>query len=221
LTFVTDLDDLIRHRHGDVKKLREIRNTVRHDNFITTEDKNYVESLITMHLKNQPLDKSLSRKQSNTKIKLQSKTTTSSSDSKSNLTFNFTSNKKLGILGGVAAAIAIIVIVGFTAINTPIDSTVSSTASNPLLVNIDQTTYQRADIISISGDVNSYTKSVELSIENTNGVKIWKETINPKNDGQFSTLIIAGGGGWENNGVYTLKAVQDDLASEIEFKITA
>jgi len=219
LTFITDLDDLIRHRHGDVKKLREIRDTVRHDNFITTEDKNYVESLITMHLKNQPLDKSLSRKQPDTKIKLQPKPTLSSPDLKNNFTFNFSSNKKLGILGGVAAAIAIIVIVGFTAINTPIDSTVSSTTSNPLLVNIDQTTYQRADIISISGDTNSYTKSVELSIENTNGVKIWKEIINPKNDGQFSTLIIAGGGGWENNGVYTLKAVQDDLSSKIEFKI--
>jgi len=221
LTFITDLDDLIRHHHGDVKKLREIRDTVRHDNFITTEDKNYVESLITMHLKNQPLDKSLSRKQPDTKIKLQPKPTLSSPDLKNNFTFSFSSNKKLGILGGVAAAIAIIVIVGFTAINTPIDSTVSSTASNPLLVDIDQTTYQRADIISISGDTNSYTKSVELSIENTNGVKIWKETINPKNDGQFSTLIIAGGGGWENNGVYTLKAVQNDLASEIEFRIVA
>jgi len=221
LTFITDLDDLIRHHHGDVKKLREIRDTIRHDNFITTEDKNYVESLITMHLKNQPLDKSLSRKQPDIKIKLQPKPTLSSPDLKNNSAFSFSSNKKLGILGGVAAAIAIIVIVGFTAINTPIDSTVSSTASNPLLVNIDQTTYQRADIISISGDTNSYTKSVELSIENTNGVKIWKETINPKNDGQFSTLIIAGGGGWENNGVYTLKAVQDDSASEIEFKITA
>jgi len=221
LTFITDLDDLIRHHHGDVKKLREIRDTIRHDNFITAEDKNYVESLITMHLKNQPLDKSLSRKQPDTKIKLQSKPTLSSPDLKNNFTFNFSSNKKLGILGGVAAAIAIIVIVGFTAINTPIDSTLSSTASNPLLVNIDQTTYQRADIISISGDTNSYTKSVELSIENTNGVKIWKEIINPKNDGQFSTLIIAGGGGWENNGVYTLKAVQNDLASEIEFRIVA
>ena len=221
MTFITDLDDLIRHRHGDVKKLREIRDTVRHDNFITTEDKNYVESLITMHLKNQPLDKSLSRKQPDTKIKLQPKPTLSSPDLKNSFAFNFSSNKKLGILGGVAAAIAIIVIVGFTAINTPIDSTVSSTIDSTLLVNIDQTTYQRADIISISGDTNSYTKSVELSIENTNGVKIWKEIINPKNDGQFSTLIIAGGGGWENNGVYTLKAVQDDLASEIEFKIIA
>jgi len=221
LTFITDLDDLIRHHHGDVKKLREVRDTIRHDNFITTEDKNYVESLITMHLKNQPLDKSLSRKQSDTKIKLQPKPTLSSPDLKNNFTVSFSSNKKLGILGGVAAAIAIIAIVAFTGINTPIDSTLSSTAANPLLVNIDQTTYQRADIISISGDTNSYTKSVELSIENTNGVKIWKEIINPKNDGQFSTLIIAGGGGWENNGVYTLKAVQNDLASEIEFRIVA
>ena len=223
MTFITDLDDLIRHRHGDVKKLREIRDTVRHDNFITTEDKNYVESLITMHLKNQPLDKSVSRKQPDTKIKLRTKPTASSSDSPSNFTFNFSSSKNIGILGGggAAAVIAIIVLVGFPAINTPLDSITSSTTSNPLLVNIDQTTYQRADIISISGDTNSYTKSVELSIENTNGVKIWKETINPKNDGQFSTLIIAGGGGWENNGVYTLKAVQSDLASEIEFRIVA
>jgi len=223
LTFITDLDDLIRHHHGDIKKLREIRDTVRHDNFITTEDKNYVESLITMHLKNQPLDKSLSRKQPDTKIKLRSQPTANSSDSPSNFTFNFSSSKNIGILGGggAAAVIAIIVLVGFPAINTPFDSVTSSTANNPLLVNIDQTTYQRADIISISGDTNSYTKSVELSIENTNGVKIWKETINPKNDGQFSTLIIAGGGGWENNGVYTLKAVQNDLASEIEFRIVA
>jgi hypothetical protein len=223
LTFITDLDDLIRHHHGDIKKLREIRDTIRHDNFVTTEDKNYVESLITIHLKNQPLDKSLPRKQPDTKIKLRSKPTASSSDSPSNFTFNFSSSKNIGILGGggAAAVIAIIVLVGFPAINTPFDSVTSSTANNPLLVNIDQTTYQRADIISISGDTNSYTESVELSIENTNGVKIWKEIINPKNDGQFSTLIIAGGGGWENNGVYTLKAVQDDLASEIEFKILA
>ena len=223
MTFLTDLDDLIRYRHGDVKKLREIRDTVRHDNFITTDNKNYVESLITMYLKNQPFDKSLSSQRPVTKIKLQSKPTTSSSDSKSNVAVSFSPNKKIGVLAGVVAAIAIIVIVGFSATNQTdiIDSTLSS-ISEPLLVNVDQTTYQRADIISISGNSKSAsTQSVELSIENTNGVKIWKEIINPKNDGQFSTLIIAGGGGWENNGVYTLKAVQDDLASEIEFRIVA
>jgi len=220
LTFITDLDDLIRHHHGDVKKLREIRDTVRHDNFITTDNKNYVESLITMYLKNQPFDKSLSSQRPVTKIKLQSKPTTSSSDSKSNVAVSFSPNKKLGVLAGVVAAIAIIVIVGFSATNQTdiIDSTLSS-ISEPLLVNVDQTTYQRADIISISGNSKSAsTQSVELSIENTNGVKIWNENINLKNDGKFSTLVIAGGGGWENDGTYTLKAEQGDLANKIEFK---
>ena len=221
MTFITDLNDLIKHHYGDVKKLREIRDTIRHDNFITTNDKKYVESLVDLHLKNQSSDQQSSDQRVNSKIQLQPKPTTDSSYSKNDSVFNFSSNKKIGVFGGIAAAIAIIVIVGFTAINTPTDPTVNSAGDFGLLVNIDQTTYQRADIISISGDTNSYTKSVELSIENTNGVKIWKEIINPKNDGQFSTLIIAGGGGWENNGVYTLKAVQDDSASEIEFKITA
>jgi len=220
LTFLTDLDDLIRYHHGDVKKLRDIRDTVRHDNFITTDNKNYVESLITMYLKNQPFDKSLSSQRPVTKIKLQSKPTTSSSDSKSNVAVSFSPNKKLGVLAGVVAAIAIIVIVGFSATNQTdiIDSTLSS-ISEPLLVNVDQTTYQRADIISISGNSKSAsTQSVELSIENTNGVKIWNENINLKNDGKFSTLVIAGGGGWENDGTYTLKAEQGDLANKIEFK---
>ncbi|NWK01890.1 hypothetical protein HX804_01070 [Marine Group I thaumarchaeote] len=220
MTFLTDLDDLIRYRHGDVKKLREIRDTVRHDNFITTDNKNYVESLITMYLKNQPFDKSLSSQRPVTKIKLQSKPTTSSSDSKSNVAVSFSPNKKLGVLAGVVAAIAIIVIVGFSATNQTdiIDSTLSS-ISEPLLVNVDQTTYQRADIISISGNSKSAsTHLVELSIENTNGVKIWNENINLKNDGEFSTLVIAGGGGWENDGTYTLKAEQGDLVNKIEFK---
>ena len=219
MTFLTDLDDLIRYRHGDVKKLREIRDSIRHDNFITTDNKNYVESLITMYLKNQPFDKSLSSQRPVTKIKLQSKPTTSSSDSKSNVAVSFSPNKKLGVLAGVVAAIAIIVIVGFSATNQTdiIDSTVSS-ISEPLLVNVDQTTYQRADIISISGNSKSAsTQLVELSIENTNGVKIWNENINLKNDGKFSTLVIAGGGGWENDGTYTLKAEQGDLANKIEF----
>ena len=49
-------------------------------------------------------------------------------------------------------------------------------------------------------------------------LKIWNDNINPKKDGQFSTLIIAGGGGWESDGIYTLKAEQGDLENETEFK---
>ena len=218
MTFLTDLDDLIRHHHGDVKKLREIRDTIRHDNFITSEDKNYVETLIDEHLKNQPLEKQSSRKQPNARIKLQTKSKASDSDLQSKLTFNFSSNKRTGIFVGAAAAVAIIVIVGFTTTNQ--DITMSS-SNNPLLITLDQTQYKRADIISISGDSVSDRESIMLSIENVNGVKIWKENIQPKNGGGFSTLIIAGGGGWENDGAYTLKAVQNNLVEEIKFQIVA
>jgi len=220
LTFITDLDDLIRYRHGDVKKLREIRDTVRHDNFITTDDKNYVESLITTHLKNQPLGKISSPKQSGTKIKLQAKPTITS-NSKSDSASNFSSNKKIGMFGGVAAAIAIIVIAGFAVTNqtNTMDFT-PNTTTDPISVNVDQSTYQNADIISISGVSLSNAESVELSIENTNGIKIWNEIINPIH-GEFSTLVIAGGGGWENGGVYTLKVIQNDSANKIEFKFVA
>jgi len=220
LTFITDLDDLIRYRHGDVKKLREIRDTVRHDNFITTDDKNYVESLITTHLKNQPLDKPSSTKQSSVKIKSQAKPTTSSS-SKSDSASIFSSNKKIGIFGGVAAAIVIIVIAGFAVTNQTdtVDFT-PSTTTEPISVNVDQSTYQKADIISISGVSSSNAEPVELSIENTNGMKIWNEIINPMH-GEFSTLVIAGGGGWENEGTYTLKVEQSDSSNKIEFKFVA
>ena len=223
MTFLTDLDNLIKHQHGDVKKLRDIRDTIRHDNFITTDDKNYVQSLIEEYLIGQPLEQPSSRRKSNPKIKLEQRTKTKYSSSESNLSFNFSSNKKFGILGGAAAAIAIITILGFTSINqdVTVNSIISSTPNNPLLMNLDQNKYQRADIISISGDTKSSNDIITLSIENTNGIKIWKEDINPKNNGNFSTLVIAGGGGWENNGAYILKAVQNDLIKEIKFQIVS
>ena len=218
---MTDLDDLIRHHHGDTKKLREIRDTIRHDNFINTDDKNYIESLITMHLKNQPLDKPTSHKQPDTKIKLQPKSTTSSGP-KSDSASNFSSNKKMGMLAGVVAVVAIIVIAGFTLTNqTDTTDSVIATTTDPLSVNVDQSTYQKADIISISGVSSSSAEPVELSIENTNGVKIWKETVNPKSSGQFSTLVIVGGGGWEDNGSYELMAETDRSVKDIGFRIVA
>ena len=225
MTFITDLDDLIKERHGDIKKLREIRDTIKHDNFITTNDKNYVESLITTYLKNQPLEKPLHRKQPDIKSKLPQKPIAESSGPKTNPAFSFSSTKKFGILGGAAAAIAIIAVLGFTSINQDgaMDSVLSSTPNNPLLITVDQNKYQRADIISISGDTGSSNGMITLSIEDVNGIKIWKENIKPKSDGNFSTLVIAGGGGWENNGAYTLKAVAkdtsgDSLQAEIKFQ---
>jgi len=214
MTFMSELDDLIRSGYGDKNKLRNIRETIKHDNFITTDDKKYVSSLITKYLRNQPFEEDYVDEAESTPQKLVSK-----DQPKTSLSVN----TKLVIPIAIAAAIAIIAVIGFSAMNQGgvTDPVVSSTPNNPLLINIDQSTYQKADIISISGDTNSNSKSVELSIENSNGVKIWSENITPKNNGVFSTLIIAGGGGWEDGGDYLLKAVQGDLKNEAKFKFVA
>jgi hypothetical protein len=218
LTFTTELDDLIRFGHGDVKRLRNIRDTVKHDNFITIEDKKYVESLISTHLRNQPLDESEPR--------LTRKLTPKRSVPANSSTSNFSNNKKLGITAGVAAAIALIVVAGFfmqtmDQTNTSTSSETITTSNVPLAISADSTSYKKADIISISGSLKSTsTSSIELSIENTAGDKIWNEFVSVKNNGKFSTLVIAGGGGWESNGVYTLKGKQGDLQNELEFNFS-
>ena len=38
-----------------------------------------------------------------------------------------------------------------------------------------------------------------------------------KNSGAFSTLVIAGGPGWENSGAYTLKAEHGSEDYEVSF----
>ena len=220
MTFMSELDDLIRSGYGDKNKLRNIRETIKHDNFITTDDKKYVSSLITKYLRNQPLEESDSFEEDYVdKVESTPQKLVSKGQPKTSLSVN----TKLVIPIAIAAAIAIIAVIGFSAMNQGgvTDPVVSSSPNNPLLINIDQSTYQKADIISISGDTNSYSKSVELTIENSSGVKIWSENITPKNNGVFSTLIIAGGGGWENGGDYLLKVVQGDLKNEAKFKFVA
>ena len=227
MTFTTDIDDLIRLDRGDTKRLRNIRDVVKHDNFITSVDKKYVESLISAYLRNQSLDGSEVNIKSRTVVELKDnvKPTGRETTSSSSL-FSGSNNKKLGILAGVAAAIAIVVVVGFSASTDQIDITtvtdIIPSSTSQIIINVDGSSYKTADIISISGSIKSADgKSVELSIENTSGDKIWREYIDIKNNGQFSTLIIAAGFGWDDSGTYVLKAQHNELENKIKFSFSA
>ena len=227
MTFTTDIDDLIRLDRGDTKRLRNIRDVIKHDNFITSVDKKYVESLISAYLRNQLLDESEVNIKSRTIVELKDnvKPTGRETTSSSSL-FSGSNNKKLGILAGVAAAIAIVVVVGFSASTDQIDITTVSdiipSSTSQIIINVDGSSYKTADIISVSGSIKSADgKSVELSIENTSGDKIWREYIDIKNNGQFSTLIIAAGFGWDGSGTYVLKAQHNELENKIKFSFSA
>ena len=227
MTFTTDIDDLIRLDRGDTKRLRNIRDVVKHDNFITSVDKKYVESLISAYLRNQSLDGSEVNIKSRTIVELKDnvKPTGRETTSSSSL-FSGSNNKKLGILAGVAAAIALVVVVGFSASTDQIDITTVSdiipSSTSQIIINVDGSSYETADIISVSGSIKSADgKSVELSIENTSGDKIWREYIDIKNNGQFSTLIIAAGFGWDGSGTYVLKAQHNEIENKIKFSFSA
>jgi len=227
LTFTTDIDDLIRLDRGDTKRLRNIRDVIKHDNFITSVDKKYVESLISAYLRNQSLDGSEVNIKSRTVVELKDnvKPTGRETTSSSSL-FSGSNNKKLGVLAGVAAAIALVVVVGFSASTDQIDITTVSdimpSSTSQIIINVDESSYETADIISVSGSIKSADgKSVELSIENTSGDKIWREYVNIKNNGQFSTLIIAAGFGWDGSGTYVLKAQHNELENKIKFSFSA
>ena len=220
MTFSSDLDRLIRLRYGDGKRLRNIRDTIRHDNFITTEDKKYVESLISTHLKSTITDElqsipkpSVESKQKLTTEALGTKTSPS----------GIINTKKIAIPAGIViAVIAVIAVIGISSsnINNVEEQTtlVESVSTSALSIQMDDSSYQMAEIISISGNIKNTTDgTVELSIINSNGYKIWNEFVNIKNNGKFSTLSIAGGNGWENNGEYILKAQYKDLENKIEF----
>ena len=225
MTFTTDIDILIRLGHGDTNRLRNIRDVIKHDNFITVVDKKYVESLISTHLKNQPLDGSEVNIESRTVVESKNniKQTGRETVSTSSSLFSGSNNKKLGVLAGVTAAIALVVVIGLFASTSQTDiTTVNIIPSQKIIVNVDETSYKNADIIFVSGNIKSVNgKTVEISIENTSGDKIWKEYVVIKNDGQFSTLVIAGGFGWDDSGIYVLNAQHNDLENKIKFSFSA
>ena len=45
----------------------------------------------------------------------------------------------------------------------------------------------------------------DVAIENQNNELVWAEQISTRDNGNFSTLAIAGGIGWESSGDYTIK----------------
>jgi len=91
-----------------------------------------------------------------------------------------------------------------------------------LSISTDQRSYNKGDIISISGtSETSAGAEIKLSIQNSGGQLVWSETIKIKSNGKFSTLLIAAGAGWNGDGEYTLNAEHGSLTDQIKFDFEA
>jgi len=121
-----------------------------------------------------------------------------------------TNSNKSKIMLGVGILVLVIIIIaavsfsGTTNVSdTPITS-ITETSIGTLSIQTDFSSYNKKDIISISG-ISDTSGSVILSIQTQNNELVWTEKISLKSDGRYSTLAIAGGPGWESSGTYTIK----------------
>ena len=138
---------------------------------------------------------------------------------------NLSSNQKVIFsIGSVALALILVLVVAVNYNGIALEDNpgiVNSQSLPDFSLETDRSSYETSDIISISGKMSSSSSgSAKLFIENENSI-VWVENLNLKNNGEFSTLVIAGGQGWENSGKYFLNVEYNDFSNKISFDYIA
>ena len=77
--------------------------------------------------------------------------------------------------------------------------------SENMSINIDNSFYKKSDIISVWGLAPGVSQNlVFITIKNPSGEIVWTEKILVDEEGNFSTLVIAGMNGWLTSGTYEI-----------------
>ena len=74
---------------------------------------------------------------------------------------------------------------------------------------------KKSDFISVWG--SSSLDSVFISIKDPDGNNVWNESLKPDDENNFSTLIIAGIGGWQKSGNYLLVSESGNSVESVKF----
>ena len=209
-SLLDDVKALLDKDFGDDRILKQICRACENNEVISNYERNYVQKLAEKYLGKRP---EIIHTQSIEKkpiipvvvpetLSFQKKQTirqrTSNSNSKNQKTI-------MGI-AGVTLIIIVAVAVSFSGPSdvTPMVDTPKNLIPVTLSIQSDLSSYNKKDLISLSGTSNT-SGTVNLSIENPKNELVWAEQVSLKSDGEYSTLLIAGGKGWESSGTYTIK----------------
>ncbi len=224
-----DVQTLLDKELGDKRILEQIQRAAQNNEVISNFERNYVKKLAEKHLGRKPPEQpkpiipdvvippasSIGNSQT-----IQTWPPTSGIKKPS-------SNNNRIILGfGVAALL--IIIIGAVSLGGISDTFTGQKESVPtpntsksFAIKTDLKSYQKGDIISISGESNlSFGNSVTISINNSKNELVWSEQANVKTNGQFSTLTFAGGSGWEQFGTFTIMAESDSEKTSNTFSFS-
>jgi hypothetical protein len=208
-----DVQTLLDKEKGDERILKQILRACENNEVISNYERNYVKNLAEKYLGRLPEntdDQSTEEKQTISDVivptPLQQKIEIPTSMAPQ-IIQKKPKNPKM-LIGAGMAVLAIIIVIGISQSGISImesDSIIDSDSSSAsFFIQTDLSSYQKGDIISISGKSNT-SETINISIENQNGQLVWSEQVSVKKDGRFSTLAIAGGPGWDKSGTYTIK----------------
>ena len=222
-----DVKALLEKDFGDDRILKQIRRACENNEVISNFERNYVRKLAEKHLGRKPETPASVEKPVVPDVVLpetpspQKIQTIQSQPFKTTSTSSKNSKLMIGI-GGVALVVIIAAAVYFSGISdvTPNVVETPTDIEESLTVKTDFPSYRNKDIISING-ISDTTGSVNLSIENQDGKLVWAEQLSLKSNGQYSTLAIAGGSGWEKSGTYTIKVDNGAETKSNTFSFTA
>ena len=221
-----DVKSLLDNDFGDDRILKQICRACENNEVISNYERNYVRKLAEKHLGKKPeftqtphveekpivLDVPISQIQQPQSLLTEVP----------RISYSKSKNKKIMFGIGGLALVIIIAAASFSGFTTGITNI--GTSSNDIQISLsiqtDLESYNKKDLISING-VSDSIGSVNLSIENQNNKLVWTEQISLKNGGQFSTLAIAGGDGWEKSGTYTIKVDNGKETKSDTFSFTA
>tara|TARA_B110000263_G_scaffold116119_1_gene101186 strand:- start:583 stop:1416 length:834 start_codon:yes stop_codon:yes gene_type:complete len=92
---------------------------------------------------------------------------------------------------------------------------ITNVFADDLTLNIDKTIYEKSDFISVWGFTP--LDSVFISVKDPDGNNVWNESLNSDDENKFSTLIIAGIGGWAKSGNYLVVAESGNYVTSTKF----
>ena len=209
-SLLDDVTSLLEGDFGDDRILKQIARACKNNEVISNYERNYVQKLAEQYLGKK--DEIPSLIESEIESSIQNQTLQSQVSRSPGL-----KNPKLILgFGGVALIIIIAAAILLSNNTDSFSSNPESPLKVTLSVNTDLNSYTQTDLISING-VSNNTKIVNLSIINQNNELVWAEQVSVKNDGQYSTLAIADGSGWEISGTYTLKVGNGSEIKSITF----
>jgi hypothetical protein len=217
-----DVQALLDKEFGDKRILEQILRAAQNNEVISNFERNYVRKLAEKHLGKKPLVEKKPSEEPKSIIPdvvipspITNNQTVQMFSKPPRVTKSNSKNTK--IILGVGIAVLVIVIIAGVSLSeisdvspTKINPNQTPNTSKSFSIQTDLLSYQKGDIISLSGRSNlSLGNQVYLSIENSDDELVWSEQVNVKKDGRFTTLTFAGGFGWDKDGTFTIKAESD------------